>query len=493
MSLDSAVPLAQKVHRVELLDSAECRRTDVDADWTLREWRRFMPTEGKMGSEPKAQTVESARRRCVCAECVDVRYLEAEITRLGVEGKCSYCGKESGVIRIGDFVKYVKKLFDDHVEEVVDGNNVNDKRDFIEIIREQTNLTASAANDIKIVFDDIRSKDHEEGRPVRGFDKSTLYVYKNREELLKSNSWIRLQECITEENRLFNGEAREILDDMLRGSLNLAISQGHTEIVRVVSNDSTQNLFRARVFRSDDDLEGAFGKPVQEFGPPPSSLVPDGRMNSRGVSVFYGATSRKCAIREVRPPVGSLVFVACFGFARDLRLIDATELKNIIEASMFNPSYIDLSKKLSFLLSLSEQISAPVMRSDEPLDYLITQAVSDYLSEMSNTQIDGIMYESTQKRGSEAKNVVLFHKSSRVEMHRDQIGMKVKSEVGPEERVVYSLVEMTAEEKVQYAKEVDTGASDERATALHLDMRKSSVHRIESVKYEDDESGIDGN
>ena len=494
VSLDSAVPLAQKAHRVELLDSAECRRTDADADWTLREWRRFMPTEGKMGSEPKPQTVESARRRCVCAECVDVRYLEAEITRLGVEGKCSYCGKESGVIRIGDFAEYVKKLFDDHVEEVAEGAKVNGSRDFIKVISEQTSLKPEPANDLKIVFDDMKSRKHgNEGKPDRCFDKNTLYVYKNREELLKYNSWARLQECITEENRLFNGEAREILDDMLRGSLNLAISQGHAEIVRVVSNDSTQNLFRARVFRSDDDLEGAFGKPVQEFGPPPSSLAPDGRMNSRGVSVFYGATSRKCAIREVRPPVGSLVFVACFGFARDLRLIDATELKNIIEASMFNPSYIDLSKKLSFLLSLSEQISAPVMRSDEPLDYLITQAVSDYLSEMSNPQIDGIMYESTQKRGSEAENVVLFHKSSRVEMHKDQIGMKVKSEVGPEERVVYSLVEMTAEEKVQYAKEVDTGASDERAAALHLDMRKSSVHRIESVKYEDDESGIDGN
>lgn len=478
---------------MELLDSAECRRTDADADWTLREWRGFMPTEGTMGSEPKLQTVESARGRCVCAKCVDVRYLEAEITRLGVDGKCSYCGKESGVIKIGDFVKYVKKLFDDHVEEVVDGANVNDKRDFIEIIREQTNLTARAANDIKIVFDDIRLKDHEEGRPVRCFDKSTLYVYKNREELLKYNSWIRLQECITEENRLFNGEAREILDDMLRGSLNIAISQKHDEILRVVPNDSVQNLFRARVFRSDDDLEGAFERPVHEFGPPSSSRAHDGRMNSRGISVFYGATSKRCAIREVRPPVGSQVLVACFCFARELRLINAKKLKDMVEASMFDPSHVDLLKKLRFLSSMSEQISAPVMRSDEPLDYLITQAVSDYLSEMSDPHLDGIMYESTQKKGSKARNVVLFRKSSRVEMHKDQIGMKIKSEVGPDGRVVYSLVEMTTEEKVQNAKEVNADASDERATALHLDLRKSSVHRIESVKYEDDESGIDGN
>lgn len=479
---------------MELLDSAECRRTDADADWTLREWRRFMPTEGKMRSGLETQTVKSARKRCVCVECVDVRYLEAEIVRLGVKGKCSYCGKESDIIRIGDFVEHVKKLFDGHVEEVVKGTKISGARDFVKIISEQTNLKKKAAKDLKIVFDDMRSRTHgNEGKPDRCFDKNTLYVYKNREESLKYDSWVRLQECITEENRLFNGEARRILDDMLHGSLNLATSEGHAEIVWVVPNDSIRNLFRARIFRSDADVKGALERPVQELGPPPSSLASDGRMNSRGVSVFYGATSKRCAIREVRPPVGSQVLVACFDFARDLRLIDATELKNIIEVSMFNPSYIDLSKKFRFLLSLSKQISAPVMRSDEPLDYLITQAVSDYLSEMSNPQIDGIMYESTQKRGSEAKNVVLFHKSSRVEMHKDQIGMKVKSEVGPEGRVVYSLVEMTAEEKVQYAKEVDTGASDERAAALHLDMRKSSVHRIESVKYEDNESGIDGN
>ena len=446
----------------------------------------------RSGLDPR--TVENARERCVCVECVDVRYLEAEIARTGTKGQCFYCGKESDIIRIGDLVKYIKRLFDDHIEEVVDGANVNGSRDFIKIISEQTNLKQKSASDLKIVFDDMRSRNHgNEENPDRCFDKDALYVYKNRKELLKYNSWTRLQECITEENRLFNSEARGILDDMLCGSLSLAVSEGHADIVQIVPNDSIQNLFRARVFRSDNDLAAAFERPVQEFGPPPSSRAPDGRMNSRGVSVLYGATTKKCAIREVRPPVGSQVFVARFNFARRLHLIDATELKNIIDASMFDPSYLDLSKKLRFLLNLSGQISAPVMRSDEPLDYLITQAVSDYLSEMSGPKIDGIMYESTQKKDSKAKNVVLFHKSSRVEMLESQIDMKVKPKFVREGSSVYSLVKITAEEAAKNAKEADANATDERATALYLDMGKSSVHRIEGVKYKDKENGIDRN
>ncbi|MDQ9154364.1 RES domain-containing protein [Klebsiella sp. 76637] len=39
----------------------------------------------------------------------------------------------------------------------------------------------------------------------------------------------------------------------------------------------------------------ALRMPESSFGPPPPELTPSGRMNARGISVFYGATSRKNA------------------------------------------------------------------------------------------------------------------------------------------------------------------------------------------------------
>ena len=443
------------------------------------------------GIDPQA--AEKARKRIVCDGCAGDRYLAAEIVRLGVKGQCSYCEKESNAIEVEDFVKYIKRFFDDHVEEVVNGEKGKKQRSFIEIIEDNTKLNPKAVNDVKMVFEDIISKNHgDEFESKKGYNKNSRYVYKSLEEVVTDDSWNNLQKCIKEENRLFNSEARGILDEMLHESLDLAISREHSEIVRVVSEDSKQSLFRARVFRSDRGLAKAFKRPVQEFGPPPSSLAPDGRMNSRGISVFYGASTRECAIREVRPPVGSLVLVACFDFARELRLLDATRLEDIIlQVSIFDPLFLDLSRKSRFILSLSNQVSAPVMRADEPLDYLITQAVSDYLSEMPEPKLDGIIYRSTQKEDSKEENVVLFHKSSRAEIREDQVNMRIKSGFDHEGRVTFSVVNAASNKKAENAREADASASDRRNVALRLDMLNFSVHRITGVLYEDDERIID--
>jgi hypothetical protein len=56
----------------------------------------------------------------------------------------------------------------------------------------------------------------------------------------------------------------------------------------------------------------------------------------------------------------------------------------------------------------------PVMPDDEPFDYLATQAVADFLATEDTPALDGIIYKSVQT-GDEKLNVVLFHKSARVQ------------------------------------------------------------------------------
>lgn len=60
---------------------------------------------------------------------------------------------------------------------------------------------------------------------------------------------------------------------------------------------------RARVFQSEDKLEMAMCRPDLQLGSPPALVAAAGRMNARGISVFYGANDPKAAIAEVRPPV----------------------------------------------------------------------------------------------------------------------------------------------------------------------------------------------
>ena len=134
------------------------------------------------------------------------------------------------------------------------------------------------------------------------------------------------------------------------------------------------HLYRARVFQADEKLEEALCRPELHLGSPPARLASAGRMNARGISVFYGATAAGVAIAEVRPPVGSKVAVAKFVIIRPLRLLDLTALEKVHDrGSIFDPSLKNRLERAAFLQSLGLRITRPVMPDDEAFDYLATQ------------------------------------------------------------------------------------------------------------------------
>ena len=57
-----------------------------------------------------------------------------------------------------------------------------------------------------------------------------------------------------------------------------------------------------------------------------------------------------------------------------------------------------------FLRSLSRRITRPVMPDDEAMDFLVTQAIADFLATESSTSLDCIFYPSIQAAGN-ASNV----------------------------------------------------------------------------------------
>jgi hypothetical protein len=104
-----------------------------------------------------------------------------------------------------------------------------------------------------------------------------------------------------------------------------------------------------------------------------------------------------------------------FQITRPLKLLDVEALRSIyVEGSIFDPTYIERLKKAKFLASLSSQITKPVMPDDEPFEYFVTQGIADYLATKKEPNLDGIIYRSVQ-HGRSKRNVVLFHRSARVE------------------------------------------------------------------------------
>jgi RES domain len=156
-------------------------------------------------------------------------------------------------------------------------------------------------------------------------------------------------------------------------------------------------------------------------------------MNARGISVFYGANAQTAALAEVRPPVGSQVAVARFDFIRPLKLLDLTAFDGLVtRGSIFDPGYIRALEKAGFLRTLGQRLSRPVMPNDEALAYLATQAVADFLATESKMKLDGLIFPAVQAAGG-ARNVVLFHKASRVKPLDVPVGTEVEVKLGSQD------------------------------------------------------------
>jgi len=173
-------------------------------------------------------------------------------------------------------------------------------------------------------------------------------------------------------------------------------------------------LYRARVFAGEDEkLREALKTPWKCLGSPPSDAASAGRMNARGIAVFYGARDAETALSEVRPPVGSKVALARFDILRPLRILDLSALKSVAASgSIFDPATIQRMQRANFLEELSHLMSRAVMPHEEVSEHLPTQAVADYLA--NEVQLDGIIFPSVQT-AQDASNVVLFHDAARVE------------------------------------------------------------------------------
>ena len=144
-------------------------------------------------------------------------------------------------------------------------------------------------------------------------------------------------------------------------------------------------------------------------------------MNPAGVPAFYGAFASEVAVAEVRPAVGSIVIVARFFPTRDLRVLDLTKLARLYaQDSRFSESYATTLSRLKFLRSFESRISRVVLPSDELIDYLPTQAVAAYVTNVLG--LDGIIYRSRQvipdgyeMSGAESLNIALFGSAANVQ------------------------------------------------------------------------------
>lgn len=391
--------------------------------------------------------IEELKAKMICSSCVREEYLSKEISMHGDHNKCSYCGESGPTYSVGDLAECIETAFEQHYNRTDDQPDAyqqmlwNDResdyhweRDgepVVYAIMDAACIPETAAKDIQIILKD----EHEDFESaVTGveteYSDESYYEEKHIGAGDWHQQWDYFERSLKTETRFFSREASDYLSKIFNGIDKLRTRNNRPLIIDAGPGTEFSEVYRSRVFQSDEKLKSAMCRPDIQLGSPPAKSASAGRMNAQGISVFYGANDPGVAIAEIRAPVGSQVAVACFEIIRNLRLLDLRALGNVtVGGSVFDVEWAGQLERSSFLRSLSHLITRPVLPDDEPFEYLATQAIADFLATNASVAIDGIIYPSVQSAG-DAVNVILFHKAARVEFMDIPVGTEIEAGTG---------------------------------------------------------------
>nr|WP_181726111.1 RES family NAD+ phosphorylase [Polaromonas sp.]QJS06443.1 RES domain-containing protein [Polaromonas sp.] len=385
-------------------------------------------------------------QKYICYECAEEPYLAKLVEKDGKPEECSYCGQTQACIPIKELADLIAAAFDDHYLRTSDQPHswqqsllsdresdydwVRDGQSVLDAIEEAAAIPQEAAEDVLNILGDRHSNfDLAAMGEETEFSSDSYYEEKNARAQGWHQEWRYFEQSLKTEARFFSRSASELLARVFENIDALKTKPRYPLVLDAGPNCRLTHLYRARVFQSEEKLKETLCRPDLHLGSPPARLASAGRMNARGISVFYGATNASVALAEVRPPVGSKVVIARFSIIRSLRLLDLTALDSVRDGgSIFDPSLKDRLERVAFLRSLGQRITKPVMPDDEALDYLATQAIADFLATENEPRLDGIIFSSAQSK--HGRNIVLFHKAARVEEMAFPKGTEIEAQTG---------------------------------------------------------------
>lgn len=268
---------------------------------------------------------------------------------------------------------------------------------------------------VEALIDQLQADDpydpRDGGEPF--YQSDQLYVRHENTHNPHSEAWERFKDEITYNRRFFSDLARERLEEIFR-DIHLQKNRADKPIVYQIKPEDNLSIFRARQIDDQSEQEEAAAAPANKLGGPPKRLRSAGRMNAAGVAAFYGAFDLGTCIAEIRPAVGATVVGAAFKVARPISVLDLTRFESPIQIrSMFSPVYEARSLQWAFMQSFMYEIAQPILPDDILLDYIPSQAVSEFIHrilsvklEGKSSQVEAVVYNSAQS--PDGKNIVFF-------------------------------------------------------------------------------------
>ena len=459
--------------------------------------------------------METETSRYVCHACIGDEVLAQQVENKGTPRECNYCCAAGPAVDVSELSDRIHRVIEAHFESIdvfLDSQSdeqTNDYwfhlRSYLEdtqtVIERVANLDSSIATDVReLLFSRFAHATGEGETAENPYHEDMFYQEREGDPSKFRLAWWEFRNEIQHRARFFSTTATVRLGDIFADLDSLSSWWGRPVVREIKPGDSDSYFWRGRTVYSGNEIKEIIDSPSQGMGPPPTNKAKAGRMNSEGISVFYGALEEETCLAEVRAPVGSYVALARFELLNSVRILDLGDLSiSDKEVSHFDPIYGEERSRQEFLREWVDEISRPVMPHDEVREYLASQAVADYLANSEGLRLDGMMFSSSQTAG-EGRNIVLFNHASKVaaEDSNPRPGIRVRT---PRQRTIPpSGMDSNGESAVQtdppephvegqqHGEAVTSHSSaiqqDDRNTTLSLDRQSLKFLEILGVKHD---------
>lgn len=374
--------------------------------------------------EIRGYSLPTEGEKFLCPDHYSDKYISNFICKHGHNGRCSYCGKNTTVIDLRDFIEYLGNKIQEWFEDIDDACLPlersfydDDDEEISGFVRRNGYIAPGDATfyvSTEEAMEDLGLIAHGCGSEILNNDVS-LFLYisnrirKNPTMLLLSDElslkWKQFCDLVKYKQRytffksdIFSNNVIYHSDNGLFDILSELRSLVHSIETKVVKGTS---IYRCRVCDKKDIISC-----FDDMTSPPSKFAKSNRFNPAGISMFYGAFDEQTAIKEVQNYTTQndlIILYGTFELKKDISVIDLFNMPVI-------SFWMDNWQEISFLYQFHNEISKPIAHNDSVVEYVPTQIFTEYLRYLcldnDNKHYDGIVYKSsiTNKR-----NIVLFY------------------------------------------------------------------------------------
>jgi hypothetical protein len=269
---------------------------------------------------------------------------------------------------------------------------------------------AACLEEVNAYEDDFFFQGQEYCRTASPFDSE------DHERWYAVGSWHHIAYELAHGQRFFNDDARSFFEWLIGEALDAEDPERPGTPALVTIQSAGTSFYRSRIASNEREAKSFAENPEVALGAAPKERAANNRMSPAGIPLLYVSRETDTCIAEVRPSIGDTVVVGRFQSTAPLNFFDLTALNRWLKhkpLSLFDPCYQKRSEHRMLLKYLHEEISRPVRASDT--DYLMTQALAEFIRYEKKWAFDGIAFQSVQCKNG--VNYALFDRGAPESFH----------------------------------------------------------------------------